>query len=201
MGRIIGVDFGTARVGLAVSDPLGLTAQPLDVIDGSDFASVVSETSRLALDRGASEIVVGLPLNMDGGEGPAAKRVREFAEALGETPCLFEPKRASGLRSLVYSKSEGDGEVTVVHIVNKNVPLAVPETERVLRAVHDLKLRLPVPKDARVRSAQVFEPGAEARPLIVSADGLNPAIVMLERVNAYAVVSVSWEAAKRRRGP
>ena len=190
-------------MGLRLGPPSEALPQP-----GAFFEPIVQEAYAAPPGNGAEEGEIGKYRHFSVVDGRSGiKRYQEasgvteaIAEALGETPCLFDPKQAGGLRSLVYSKSEGGGEVTVVHIVNKNVPLAVPHTERVLRAVHDLRLRLPVPKDATVRSAQVFEPGTEARTLIVSAEGSNPATVMLERVNAYAVISVRWEAAKQRKG-
>lgn len=84
MPRVLGVDVGTARVGLALSDPVGITAQPLEVIDQpgpSGFAAVVAERAR-ALE--VEEIVVGIPLRMDGKEGPAAEAAEGFARSLEE---------------------------------------------------------------------------------------------------------------------
>jgi putative holliday junction resolvase len=81
--RVLGVDPGTRRVGLAISDPLGLTAQGLDSFvrgRGSLFAHL----ARLIADYGVTRLVVGLPRRLDGGEGEAAAAARRLAARLGE---------------------------------------------------------------------------------------------------------------------
>ena len=78
-GRVLCVDYGTVRIGLAVSDPLGATAQPLDVV-----APSVDEIVERARDLGVSEIVVGLPLRTTGESGPEAEAARDFARELEE---------------------------------------------------------------------------------------------------------------------
>lgn len=85
-GRILAIDYGLRRVGLALSDPLRLTAQPLATItrDSDDDAPLVAQIAGLCREHEVVRIVVGLPLNMDGSEGPMAARVRDFAAALRE---------------------------------------------------------------------------------------------------------------------
>ena len=73
--RILGVDFGEKRIGLALSDPLGLTAQGLETLMNKGKKQVLEEFSRICRDRGVGEIVVGLPINMNGSLGPKAKEV------------------------------------------------------------------------------------------------------------------------------
>jgi len=80
-GRVLGVDVGTVRVGLAVSDPLGATAQPLDVLPADDALDAIVERAR---DLDASEIVVGLPLRTSGEHGPEAEAARQFARDIEE---------------------------------------------------------------------------------------------------------------------
>ena len=77
-GRVLALDFGTRRVGVAVSDPLGISAQPHSVLDGTD-PGLMGIIGRLAGDLGVERIVVGLPLSLDGSEGPAAAAARRFA--------------------------------------------------------------------------------------------------------------------------
>ncbi len=77
-GRVLALDFGTRRVGVAVSDPLGISGQPHSVLDGAD-PGLMENIGRLAADLGAERIVVGLPLSLNGSEGPAAAAVRRFA--------------------------------------------------------------------------------------------------------------------------
>jgi putative Holliday junction resolvase len=76
--RVLALDFGTRRVGVAVSDPLGISAQPHSVLDGAD-PGLMPCIGRLAADLGAERIVVGLPVSLNGSEGPAAAAVRRFA--------------------------------------------------------------------------------------------------------------------------
>lgn len=75
--RVLGVDWGEARIGLAVSDETGTIASPYKVIpnDGDAAKAVVNA----AAVTGAEEIVVGYPLTLTGAEGPAAERVQNFA--------------------------------------------------------------------------------------------------------------------------
>ena len=80
MGRVLGVDYGTHRVGLALSDPLRITAQPFSVLDASEdvarqIADVVSENE-------VECIVVGLPIGLNGREGQAASNARKMADAI-----------------------------------------------------------------------------------------------------------------------
>jgi putative holliday junction resolvase len=95
--RILGVDFGDRNIGLALSDPLGLTSQPLGTYlflnrpaeDGRYFRELVARHE-------IGEIVVGLPLRMDGTQGNRVDKTKVFAKWLGETvarPILFWDER------------------------------------------------------------------------------------------------------------
>jgi putative Holliday junction resolvase len=81
--RILALDVGERRIGVAVSDPGGSLARPLRTLKrGSrqeDFAAI----AELVTEQGAGLIVVGRPLSLDGTEGPQARRVARYAEALG----------------------------------------------------------------------------------------------------------------------
>jgi putative Holliday junction resolvase len=82
--RILGIDLGEKRVGIALSDPTGSIASPLCVLDRSgigdeDLARAIASIAR---ERGAEVIVVGLPLNMDGSIGDSAKKAISFAGVL-----------------------------------------------------------------------------------------------------------------------
>lgn len=79
-GVRIACDVGAVRIGVARSDPSGLLATPLEAIRAGDDA--FAQVSALVEDTGAVEIVVGLPLSMDGTVGPAAVRARAWADAL-----------------------------------------------------------------------------------------------------------------------
>lgn len=81
--RALGVDPGSKRIGIAVSDLSGTIASPLLVLQRSRSSQHdLHEIARIARDEEAEVIVVGLPLNMDGSEGPAARRARTEAERL-----------------------------------------------------------------------------------------------------------------------
>ncbi|MCX8038072.1 MAG: Holliday junction resolvase RuvX [Candidatus Sumerlaeia bacterium] len=83
--RILALDLGKARIGVAVSDPLGWTAQPVGVIQTRRRAEAVRQIRQLVEHYEAATLVVGLPYNADGSEGPQARWVREFGEHLRHT--------------------------------------------------------------------------------------------------------------------
>ena len=79
MTRVLGVDLGSVRVGLAVSDPDGSIALPLDVVPRADACDVIVDR---AGELGVNQIVVGIPLRMDGSRGPEADAAEDFAAEL-----------------------------------------------------------------------------------------------------------------------
>lgn len=83
-GVILGVDYGSRRLGFAVSDAMGMMALPLEVREVHDPGEAVQAVCQLCASRPIAKIVVGLPLNMDGTEGPAVEKVRAFVEQLAE---------------------------------------------------------------------------------------------------------------------
>ncbi len=84
--RILGIDFGQKRIGVAISDPLGITAQPVTVIaKGKTFSEDIEAlTQTMSQYDGIQEIVVGLPITMKGEIGIQAQKVQEFVKALEE---------------------------------------------------------------------------------------------------------------------
>ena len=80
--RILGLDYGSRRIGVAVSDPLGLTAQPLPALPREGDRKDIAAIGRLAAGMGVTAVVVGLPLLLNGDEGPQAARARAFGERL-----------------------------------------------------------------------------------------------------------------------
>lgn len=84
MQRIVGLDVGSKTIGVAVSDPLGLTAQGVTVLKRSQLQADVAAVEAI-LDRyQTKEVAVGLPLNMNGSKGPQAEEAEAFAAALSE---------------------------------------------------------------------------------------------------------------------
>ncbi len=80
--RIMGLDYGEKRVGLALSDPLGITAQPLVYIERESDAQVASEIEGLVDAHEVERLIVGLPLSLSGNDSPQTKRIRRFISRL-----------------------------------------------------------------------------------------------------------------------
>ncbi|MEI8312416.1 MAG: Holliday junction resolvase RuvX [Verrucomicrobiota bacterium] len=91
MNRALGIDLGDARVGVAVSDDLGMLAHPMETIQVK-AGRVMQRILEIAKEKGTQTIVVGMPRNMDGSFGPAAQKTRDFIDALKlETSCRVVP--------------------------------------------------------------------------------------------------------------
>ncbi len=89
VGRVLALDHGSVRIGVAVSDPLGITAQPHGVLEAGP--ELMERIGNLVEDLGVERIVVGLPVGLDGTEGEAARRARAFADEVAEsTGCPTE---------------------------------------------------------------------------------------------------------------
>lgn len=80
--RVLGIDHGSRRVGLALSDELGMIAQPAGYLEAEPASGVFEAVVRLVQDKAVGRIIVGMPRNMDGSYGPAAEGVRQFLEVL-----------------------------------------------------------------------------------------------------------------------
>ncbi len=82
--RLLGIDYGDARVGLALSDPLGWTAAPLPYLKGGNPGKLVKELQGLIQEHGVEKIVLGFPKNMNGTIGPRGELTKELAVLLEE---------------------------------------------------------------------------------------------------------------------
>lgn len=85
MARVMGVDLGKKRIGIAMSDEAGIIAQPLTNIKKTTRNKDIENILALASEHGAKTIVVGVPYNMDGSTGPGAKYALKFIELLNES--------------------------------------------------------------------------------------------------------------------
>jgi putative Holliday junction resolvase len=101
-GRALALDVGDRRIGVAISDPTGLIARPLTTLErGSrdqDFAAIASVAAELE----AELVVVGRPISLDGTEGPQARKVTRYAEALARrlaVPVVFWDERYSTMEA------------------------------------------------------------------------------------------------------
>jgi putative Holliday junction resolvase len=80
--RILALDHGTRRIGVAVSDELQIIAQPLEYIAPEPFADFLARLNEIIRAKEISLLLIGMPRNMDGSYGPAALKVQEFVAAL-----------------------------------------------------------------------------------------------------------------------
>lgn len=80
--RVLGIDYGDARVGIAVSDLLGMTAQGVKTIKNTGAKQLISEIAEIVAEYKPEKIVIGLPKNMDGSEGFRVDATRAFAKKL-----------------------------------------------------------------------------------------------------------------------
>jgi len=83
--RILALDHGTKRIGVAISDELKMIAQPLEFILAEPFADFLMRLKEIIRSKEVEMILVGIPRNMNGSYGPAALKVQEFVAVLKET--------------------------------------------------------------------------------------------------------------------
>lgn len=96
--RVLALDIGERRIGVAVSDPSGTVATPLAVLDAAAVLADGREFARLVDEYGVGRVLVGLPLSLDGSEGPQAASVRRAAARLAgfvDVPFDFADERLS----------------------------------------------------------------------------------------------------------
>lgn len=96
--RYLSVDFGAKRIGLAICDASEKIVSPLETVNRKDDAQSVRRIVTVIADEGIEVVVVGLPVNMDGSEGPQARRTREFADLLARRisiPLHFQNEQLS----------------------------------------------------------------------------------------------------------
>lgn len=84
MSVILALDYGEKRIGMAVSDPMGILANAIDFIKRTSLKRDLDALEQIVRDRKVDRVVIGLPLNMNGTEGPMAEAVRKFAEKVTE---------------------------------------------------------------------------------------------------------------------
>lgn len=119
-GALLGLDPGSKRIGVAVSDPTRLIASPFDTVVRTKFATDAERILALFDQRSCAGLVVGLPRNMDGSEGPAAQSARAFANNLlkvRDLPLLLWDERlstAAVTRTLIEADSSRRRRAEVV---------------------------------------------------------------------------------------
>lgn len=114
MGRVLGIDYGLKRIGLALSDPLHIIASPYKTITGADEEDILRQLKDIISRKNVTHIVVGLPIGMKGQETEQTKRTRVFAGTLSgfELPVYFQDERLS---SVSAKKSLIEQEIKTGH--------------------------------------------------------------------------------------
>ena len=82
VNRVMAIDYGEARMGLALSDEIGLLAHPLETVPGENKTRAAERIAHLAREKNIGTLLIGLPLRMDGSEGTAVEKVRAFMKRL-----------------------------------------------------------------------------------------------------------------------
>lgn len=101
-GRVLGLDVGSKRIGLAVSDPLGITAQGIETLHRQNKRLDFAQLENVIREYQITEIVVGYPLRMSGAEGAQAEKMQRFAEELRQRfqlPVLLWDERLSSAQA------------------------------------------------------------------------------------------------------
>ncbi len=107
---ILALDVGEARIGVAVSDPTGMLATPRGVIRRRSTAAAIEAITRAVADAGAEEVVVGLPISLDGALHAQARRVQAFAERLRahlRVPVMYWDERLSTVTAAEALRAAG----------------------------------------------------------------------------------------------
>jgi putative Holliday junction resolvase len=110
--RLLALDYGEARIGVAGSDDLGLLAHPLDTVPAQPREQALHRIAKIFGERRATALVLGLPIRADGEEGTAAARVRAFAEKLRphlppDTPVFFQDEYRSTVDATGHLRAAG----------------------------------------------------------------------------------------------
>jgi putative Holliday junction resolvase len=119
-GKLLGLDLGTRTIGVAISDGMRYSATPLETIRRQKFTADANRLVELIAENQAVGIVVGLPLNMDGSEGPRAQSTRAFVRNLAQRisiPVVFWDERLSTsavTRTLIEADVRRDRRAEVV---------------------------------------------------------------------------------------
>jgi putative Holliday junction resolvase len=108
--RLLGLDVGDRRIGVAISDPLRFTAAGLETITRVNMDTDVKTIADIAKRHAAVEIVIGLPMNMDGSEGEQAQKVQSFGKKLARftgIPIIYEDERLSTVSAIATLTAQG----------------------------------------------------------------------------------------------
>jgi putative Holliday junction resolvase len=108
--RILALDHGTVRIGVALSDELKMLAHPLEFIPAEPFAGFLGRLKQLVREKEVELILVGMPRNMDGSYGPAALKAQEFVAVLREAvtvPVKTVDERLTSVQAQQFLRDAG----------------------------------------------------------------------------------------------
>lgn len=109
--KVCGLDLGQARVGVAVSDDLGKLAHPRGVISAKNQPEMLKAIAKLAEEEAIERFVIGLPLDMKGGEGEAARKARDIAQKIADATGLDVELSDERLSTVNARRRLAEGEV------------------------------------------------------------------------------------------
>ena len=120
--KVLAVDYGSARTGVAVSDPTGTIARPLGVVERADSENGLAELAQLIRSEAAERVVVGLPLTLRGEHGAQARETEAFLEALRgavDVPVeSFDERFTTGLAQTVGSEDAPEDARAAAHLLS-----------------------------------------------------------------------------------
>lgn len=117
MGRVMALDLGEKRVGVAISDPTGTIARPLAILPRTPRRALIKALRRLIAEHGVERVVVGLPRSLSGAEGPQAQWTRREAELLARhlpVPVVLWDERLSTATAETYRALRGERRRTPI---------------------------------------------------------------------------------------
>ena len=105
--RVLGLDIGTKRIGVAISDPLFITAQPLKAVFRTSDSNAIKEINDIIKEYDIKTVVAGLPKNMDGTIGSQAQNCIDFMENFSSINVIFEDERLTSRQAEFILKEQG----------------------------------------------------------------------------------------------
>jgi putative Holliday junction resolvase len=145
--RILGLDYGKRRIGVALSDPLGVTAQPFETWNVRDWKSIILKISTLIKQMNVEKVVVGLPLSLSGEKSSMTKEVERFATKLYnyiQIPVILIDERLTSVQSehilrkmnIKYSKKKHKVDLLAAVLILQNY--LNQQTGSAIRHVRDI---------------------------------------------------------------
>lgn len=127
-GRILALDLGRKRIGVAVCDELQMTARGLDVLTRSTAEKLHQDVQKLIEDFDAAALVIGLPLNFDGTESAGAAEARQIADFLGERisiPVFLQDERLTSREAEEILREQGYNREQIKKLVDKEAAAVI----------------------------------------------------------------------------